>query len=291
MLIATRSSGVPEIGALYASSRATQHGCTASVVHSPRGNTLITAAHCVVGNGAGMVFVPGQRGGQTPYGRWTVTAAYVEPKWVTRQDPDADVAFLTVAPRTINGASTQIEQVTGAYALGPAAGRGQRVTITGYPGGGPNYPISCAAKVYLTQTFPSFDCRGFVGGTSGSPWSGSSAGSTRAAATTTRPTARDSHRTPTLPTSALWTMRRRTSLRRRAATDADCRDLSSSRWGRPVSGSTTKQSRQAHRHGSSAKGSGRSPGSGGHTPARRPSRCRWRSARPRRPRGWWRRRS
>jgi len=170
MLIATRSSGVPEIGALYASSRATQHGCTASVVHSPRGNTLITAAHCVVGNGAGMVFVPGQRGGQTPYGRWTVTAAYVEPKWVTRQDPDADVAFLTVAPRTINGASTQIEQVTGAYALGPAAGRGQRVTITGYPGGGPNYPISCAAKVYLTQTFPSFDCRGFVGGTSGSPW-------------------------------------------------------------------------------------------------------------------------
>jgi len=170
MPIATRSSGVAEIGALYGSSRATQHGCTASVVHSPRGNTLITAAHCVVGKGAGMVFVPGQRAAQTPYGRWTVTAAYAEPKWVTRQDPDADVAFLTVAPRTVNGVSTQIEQITGAYALGSAAVRGQRVRITGYPGGGANDPITCATKVYLTKGFPSFDCRGFVGGTSGSPW-------------------------------------------------------------------------------------------------------------------------
>ena len=74
MATAARSSGVPEIGALYASTRATQHKCTASVVHSPGGDTLMTAAHCVVGSGVGMVFVPGQRGAQTPFGRWIVTA-------------------------------------------------------------------------------------------------------------------------------------------------------------------------------------------------------------------------
>ncbi len=119
------SGGVPEIGALYSSAGATQHGCTASVVHSRLGNTLITAAHCVSGSGAGMVFVPGQRGAQAPYGRWAVTAAHLEPKWATRQDPDADVAFLTVAPQTINGVSTEIERVTGGYALGSTAGRGQ----------------------------------------------------------------------------------------------------------------------------------------------------------------------
>src|ERR1700741_5292541 len=129
------SSGVSEIGALYASAGATQHGCTAGVVHSPDGNTLITAAHCVSGSGAGMVFVPGEHGAEAPYGRWIVTSTHLEPKWGTRQDPPADVAFLTVAPQTINGVSTEIEQVTGAYELASTAARGQRVTITGYPAG------------------------------------------------------------------------------------------------------------------------------------------------------------
>lgn len=164
------SSGVPEIGALYGSAQASTHGCTASVVHSPHGDTLITAAHCVAGSGAGMVFVPGQTGAQTPHGRWTVTAAHLERRWVTRQDPDGDVAFLTVAPQTINGVRTSVEQVTGAFQLGASAVRGQKITVTGYPTGGPNSPVTCTAKAYLTREFPSFDCRGYVGGTSGTPW-------------------------------------------------------------------------------------------------------------------------
>jgi V8-like Glu-specific endopeptidase len=163
-------AGVPAIGTLYASAGATQHECTASVVHSPHGNTLITAAHCLSGSGAGMVFVPGQHGAQAPYGRWIVTAAHVEPQWVTRQDPHADVAFLTVAPRTIKGVPTEIEVATGGYRLGSTAARGQHVTVTGYPAGSTNNPITCTMKIYITETFPSFDCRGYVDGTSGSPW-------------------------------------------------------------------------------------------------------------------------
>jgi V8-like Glu-specific endopeptidase len=165
-----QSAGVSEIGALYANGGARTHGCTASVVHSARGDTLVTAAHCVSGTGAGMVFVPGQHGAQAPYGRWTVTAAHLEDKWVTRQDPDGDVAFLTVAPRRIHGVRTAIEQVTGGYRLGATARRGQTVTITGYPAGGANSPITCTTKTYLTREFPTFDCRGYVGGTSGTPW-------------------------------------------------------------------------------------------------------------------------
>ena len=68
------STGVSKIGALYANATTAEHECTASVVDSRTGNTLITAAHCVSGNGAGMVFAPGQHGALTPYGRWTVTA-------------------------------------------------------------------------------------------------------------------------------------------------------------------------------------------------------------------------
>ena len=166
----TASDGVRQIGALYVNASTSVHECTASVVSSPQGNTLITAAHCVSGNGKGMVFVPAEHGGQAPYGRWTVTAAHLAPTWVTRQDPDEDVAFLTVTPQTINGKLTQIQQVTGAYRLGLTAKRGERVTVTGYPMGTTNGPITCSARIYMTDEFPTFDCHGYVGGTSGSPW-------------------------------------------------------------------------------------------------------------------------
>ena len=164
------STGVAEIGPLYTSASATKHGCTASVVHSSHGDMLITAAHCVTGNGAGMVFVPGQRGAQAPYGRWTVTAVHLASRWTTRQDPDDDVAFLTVAPRTIDGVRTGIEHVTGAFALGATPVRGMHIAVTGYPAGAANDPITCSTTTYLTRAFPSFDCRGYVAGTSGSPW-------------------------------------------------------------------------------------------------------------------------
>lgn len=167
---AHRFKGVSKIGPLYRNARATRHECTASVVDTRAGDTLITAAHCVAGSGAGMVFVPGQTATRAPFGRWTVTAVRLDPKWISRQDPDDDVAFLTVAPRIINGRQTTIEHVTGAYKLGLTATRGERVTVSGYPGGSPNNPITCVTKTYLTREFPSFDCRGFVGGTSGSPW-------------------------------------------------------------------------------------------------------------------------
>jgi V8-like Glu-specific endopeptidase len=170
MPTASTSTGVPQIGALYPNALAASHGCTASVVASPGGNTLITAAHCVAGTGIGMVFVPGQRGAQAPYGRWTVTAVHVESVWTAGQASRADVAFLTVGPRTVDGRRLEVEQVTGANKLGPTAVPRQRVTVAGYPSGSANNPVTCTTTVYLTDGFPTVDCRGFVGGTSGSPW-------------------------------------------------------------------------------------------------------------------------
>ena len=71
----------PTTGPLYLA-RSTAHICTASVLSSPTQDLIITAAHCVFGNGTGLAFVPGSVGGSAPYGRWTVTAAYVDPSWV-----------------------------------------------------------------------------------------------------------------------------------------------------------------------------------------------------------------
>jgi V8-like Glu-specific endopeptidase len=168
--VSQTSSGVSRIGALYANATTNQHGCTASVVDSPGGNTLITAAHCVSGSGAGMVFAPGEQGGTAPYGRWRVTAVHLAPSWLARQDPDVDVAFLTVARRMIHGHLTTIQRVTGGYRLGSTARQGERVTVTGYPAGTSNDPITCRPSTYLTHEYPTFDCRGYVGGTSGAPW-------------------------------------------------------------------------------------------------------------------------
>jgi hypothetical protein len=163
-------SGTAAVGALYPSASATAHDCTASVVSSPQGNLLITAAHCVSGTAEGTVFAPGEHGGKAPYGRWTVTAAYLARSWVRNQDADDDVAFLTVAPQTIDGRRTEIQQVTGADRLGGTPRRDRWVTVVGYPGGSTNDPITCRARVYVSDGFPAFDCHGYVGGTSGSPW-------------------------------------------------------------------------------------------------------------------------
>src|SRR5579859_7830432 len=71
-------AGTPAVGALFATTRGGglgRHFCTASVVHSPRGDVLITAAHCVpprAARGGQIAFVPGYSGGRAPYEIWTV---------------------------------------------------------------------------------------------------------------------------------------------------------------------------------------------------------------------------
>lgn len=163
------STGVRAIGALFMNSRA-QHFCTSSVVDSAHGDVLITAAHCVSGTGANMVFAPGYHDGVSPYGRWRVTGVHLAPGWLKSRDPHDDFAFLTVAPQMIKGRLEGIEQVTGAYQLGGLPRSGAAITVTGYPAGSDDKPISCRTTVFFTGAFPSFDCRGYVDGTSGSPW-------------------------------------------------------------------------------------------------------------------------
>jgi hypothetical protein len=171
------STGVREIGALFLNASA-QHFCTASVVDSSHGDVLVTAAHCVWGTGAGMVFAPGYHDGVSPYGRWRVTGVHLAPGWLHGRDPHDDFAFLTVAPQRIHGRMEGIEQVTGAYQLGGVPRSGSPITVTGYPAGSDDRPISCRTKVFFTGDFPSFDCRGYVDGTSGSPWLVHTAGAT-----------------------------------------------------------------------------------------------------------------
>ena len=170
---APASTASPAIGPLYFPSifgigpkLGFVHYCTAGVVHSSTRDLIITAAHCVYGNGLGIEFAPGYSAGQTPFGTWSVIAAYIDPAWTEHHDPRHDVAILRVAHKK----GRAIEDVVGAHVLGTAPAPGTPVTTTGYAVGRNDEPITCTARSYLTDGYPSIDCPGFVNGTSGGPW-------------------------------------------------------------------------------------------------------------------------
>jgi V8-like Glu-specific endopeptidase len=166
---ATIFRGTPTVGALFPP-RSPTHACTASVVSSPQGNLLLTAAHCVLGTVAGYTFAPGYHDGVAPFGYWTVTKAYGSSSWTTSQNPQADVAFLVVAPQLKKGQKVQIQSVTGANKLGTAPPTATTITVPAYPFGSGGSPLTCTTQVYYSDGFPAFNCNPYVDGTSGSPW-------------------------------------------------------------------------------------------------------------------------
>jgi V8-like Glu-specific endopeptidase len=172
-LVTNPADGTSAVGALFSTSggQLRTHFCTASVVHSPAGNLLVTAAHCVTGysetSPAGLAFVPGYDNGYAPYGIWPVTHVFVDSAWESRADPNDDFAFLTV---TQPGNSTPIEELTGAEILGIGQPPTDIVQVTGYPDG-MDQPVTCRNRASaFSSTQLEFDCDGYTDGTSGSPF-------------------------------------------------------------------------------------------------------------------------
>jgi V8-like Glu-specific endopeptidase len=162
--------GTPAVGALFttAAGKLGKHFCSASVVNSPHGDLVITAAHCVTGTSGTVVFVPGYNSGATPYGVWTVTKVYVDQAWSSSANQDDDVAFLRVSRP---GSTVPIEDVTGAEQLATGAPTTrQLVEVIGYPDSS-NQAITCQnwLKEPMTDQLE-FDCGGYPEGTSGGPF-------------------------------------------------------------------------------------------------------------------------
>jgi V8-like Glu-specific endopeptidase len=163
----------PAVGALFDATpdELDAHFCSGSVLDSPGGDLVLTAAHCVAdGDGSpartGMLFVPGYHDRLAPFGIWTVTAARVDPRWESAGDPDVDVAVLTV---TRDGAGS-IEDVTGGYRLVPDPESVNDVEAIGYPDSSdvPVVRTGTTRRWSLTQL--ELDAPGNWDGTSGEPW-------------------------------------------------------------------------------------------------------------------------
>ncbi|MEU1675119.1 serine protease [Streptomyces roseifaciens] len=170
-LRATEAPASPAVGPLFYTGQGEPgHGCSASVVHSPAGDLIVTAAHCVYLDGfrTDIAFVPGYRDGVAPYGVWVPTSVDIAPEWAADRDPDHDVAFLRV--RRPDGDGKPIEQVTGAERIRfrPPADRPARVI--GYPLG-EERPVSCQNRTRThSPTQLRFDCADMPNGTSGGPF-------------------------------------------------------------------------------------------------------------------------
>jgi V8-like Glu-specific endopeptidase len=158
------------VGALFTLTSAGQlgtHFCTASVVDSPAGDLIVTAAHCMKGRTAGEVaFVPGYSGGLEPFGIWTVSQIIEDQSWISSADPNDDFAFLVVHQTGANGG---IQPLTGGETVGVNVPAGARVEVAGYPDDQDGM-ISCQnTALSFSSTQYQFDCGGFTDGTSGSP--------------------------------------------------------------------------------------------------------------------------
>ncbi|MEV6952449.1 trypsin-like peptidase domain-containing protein [Streptomyces sp. NPDC051183] len=181
----------PTVGVLMANG---EHWCTASVVDSPAGNVVATAAHCVAPAGEDglpgevahdgmaigeLAFAPafsGEGSGRRPLGVWKVRSIQVDERWTKWGEDTADFAFLTVEP---DGDGRSVQAAVGSgEAPRPdwTSGYERDVTVVGYPESQhnpENKPVACTTQSRHDENDPDMlyiSCAGFWTGTSGSPW-------------------------------------------------------------------------------------------------------------------------
>lgn len=165
---ATHFNGIPTVGALF-SAGGRGHFCSAAVVDSAPGDLVITAAHCVYSASGGyarnLQFVPGYHNGRRPYGSWTVEKITVARSWREWQNPNLDVAFLTVGRP-----GTRIQDRTGGLWLGTGRPYRQTVEPVGY-NDTDGRPVKCRTKAFeFRWSQRELYCHALWDGTSGGPW-------------------------------------------------------------------------------------------------------------------------
>ncbi|WP_327279282.1 MULTISPECIES: trypsin-like peptidase domain-containing protein [unclassified Streptomyces] len=172
-LVARPAAAEPAIGALFSPGEDGDgdHHCSAGVVHSPGGDLVVTAAHCVyrgvLGFRTNLAFVPGYQDGEAPYGVWVPTRIDVDPRWAEDQDPDHDVAFLRM--RRPGRPGERLEDTTGAQKIrfGPELPAPARVV--GYPND-TEHPVECFNTARAAGPAQlRLDCADVPDGTSGGP--------------------------------------------------------------------------------------------------------------------------
>jgi hypothetical protein len=177
--------GLPQVGALFDAADYTgsdaAHFCTGTVIDSPAGDLVLTAAHCVWNASQGtythsqITFAPGYDNGPDAAlgGVWNVESIDVAPGYVADGDEEDDYALLVIGAQH----GVDIEQRTGGLRLSEAA-LPEHVAVEGYNDleydAQGNEAVICEAKAFEETDdglpWARFDCPNFQDGTSGGPW-------------------------------------------------------------------------------------------------------------------------
>ena len=159
--------------------------CSGSVINTPTGNVVLTAGHCVIDPGTGtpatdLIFVPGFRDFDEPYGEWTAPTFATTSQWQsTAGGPNpneaGDMAMLTLDNRPSDSATLQ--SVVGAVGIAFNQPRVQTYMEYGYPA---QFPYDGTRLYELTSPWGRDDTQfspnpmgissDFTGGSSGGPW-------------------------------------------------------------------------------------------------------------------------
>jgi V8-like Glu-specific endopeptidase len=111
------------------------YACSATAVRSPSRALVVTAGHCVFDAlGPGVFpskwqFVPGYRGGRTPFGEWPAVSLATTGEWRIAGDTRYDVGFATVAKR----GGRSLQDAIGAREIAFGRQRDQHYQAYGYP--------------------------------------------------------------------------------------------------------------------------------------------------------------
>ncbi len=122
------------------------YSCSGTAVNTPSRSIVLTAGHCVISKdslGKRISFVPAYDHGKRPYGSFHVRAVYVMPQWRRGENPDFDVAALSVRPNRLG----YLTDVVGARGYAISRSRSSPFQIFGYPAAalGGNSLRSCRA--------------------------------------------------------------------------------------------------------------------------------------------------
>ncbi|MGJ1429353.1 trypsin-like serine peptidase [Clavibacter sepedonicus] len=147
--------GLEYVGILFYVADGRNRTCTASVVDTPQGDAIATAAHCLVDPATGApvrlaTFVPGTKAAQAPFGLWPVDTSSVTDSWKRTHAVVDDAGFARV--RSLDGRT--LADVVGAARpvfdrpLVPAQGAAGTLSVLGYPQAAPysgTQLVACAS--------------------------------------------------------------------------------------------------------------------------------------------------
>jgi hypothetical protein len=139
--------------------------CTATVVPSPRGNLIVTAAHCLARTlRSSVMFAPGYRDHRAPLGEWRVTGQAFAPGWFPHKNVNLDFAFLTVRG--------DVQARAGAERIGYSSPVPELVRVEAYSLTGRLTVCSRRPGVVVEAGNPelTFACPGYASASSGGPF-------------------------------------------------------------------------------------------------------------------------